>query len=365
MDRSDPLRSAAFDRRAEPLVSTTTWLRFPAVVRIDHASGEVLLVGDSDRAIDRLAKAASHRAEAPEPPRLHVNDADPPERHLARVRRAIELILAGDLYQVSLARRLDLRLEGDPLAAYATMAARSPAAYGAALELEGSWVLSTSPELLLRGPDQHGLIATEPIKGTRPRGDDEASDQRLKLELDADEKERAELAMILDVERNDLGRVARVGSVRIAHPPHVVTHRTIHHRKALLVARPRPDVTRRRLLEAMVPSGSVTGAPKIRAMEVIASLEAHRRGLYTGALGFAAHDGSFTLAMAIRTAVVRGRRDSYSGEYFTGGGIVADSQPDRELAETHWKAIVLSDDGEREGYFSRSRGISSTKLQGR
>jgi anthranilate/para-aminobenzoate synthase component I len=156
-------------------------------------------------------------------------------------------------------------------------------------------------------------------------------------ELDKDPKENAELTMIVDVERNDLGRVAVAGSVRVLRGPEVVTHRTVHHREALLTAYTKNTASRRDVLEAMVPSGSVTGAPKVRAMEVIANLETFRRGLYTGGFGSIGHDGSMTLAMAIRTVVIRGR----DGEYFTGGGIVADSDPHRELEETRWKAIQL------------------------
>jgi anthranilate/para-aminobenzoate synthase component I len=183
-----------------------------------------------------------------------------------------------------------------------------------------------------------GTLYTAPIKGTRPRGADAARDSALARELDADAKERAELAMIVDVERNDLGRVSAPGSVRVLAGPRVQTHRTVHHRAALIGGRARRDVTREAVIAAMVPSGSVTGAPKIRAMEVIANLESERRGLYTGAIGFLAHDGSATLAMAIRTAVLRGD----AGDYWTGGGIVADSDPAREVEETRWKSAQLA-----------------------
>lgn len=336
----------AAESRSAPLLDAPKWLRFPAVLRVDASTGEVLAVGESSRAVARLIGAVRHAAPSFEPPRLVVADADPPERHLARVARARELILAGDLYQVNLARRLDVRVEGEWLAAYAALARRAPPAYGAALNLGACRVLCTSPELALHGPvrvgsGQASWLYTEPIKGTRPRGRDAPSDEEESVELDACPKERAELAMIVDVERNDLGRVAQLGTVRLARPPAVVTHRTVHHRKALLAAELRDGVSRRELLEAMLPSGSVTGAPKIRAMEVIAELEAHRRGLYTGALGFAAHDGSFTLAMAIRTLVMSGQGERWQGEYHTGGGIVADSNPERELVETRWKAAQL------------------------
>ncbi len=143
--------------------------------------------------------------------------------------------------------------------------------------------------------------------------------------------------MIVDVERNDLGRVAVPGSVRVTSLPHVVTQRTVHHRLACVAARARPDCSREDILRALLPSGSVTGAPKVRAMEVIAALEPRRRGLYTGAIGHLAHDGTLTMAMAIRTAVLAGSE----GEYWTGGGIVADSDPAREVEETRWKALQL------------------------
>jgi anthranilate/para-aminobenzoate synthase component I len=181
------------------------------------------------------------------------------------------------------------------------------------------------------------MLFTAPIKGTRPRGKDAFEDRALVQELDQDPKERAELTMIIDVERHDLGRVSQVGSVRVLAGPEIVTHRTVHHRLALLAGRARADASREEVLASMLPSGSVTGAPKVRAMEVIARLEASRRGLYTGGIGFVAHDGGVTLSMAIRTAVLRGSE----GEYWTGGGIVADSDPAREVEETRWKAVQL------------------------
>ena len=143
--------------------------------------------------------------------------------------------------------------------------------------------------------------------------------------------------MILDVERNDLARVARPGSIELTVPPHVETHGTVHHRVATLRAALRASVTRREVLSWMLPSGSVTGAPKVRAMDLIAELEAERRGLYTGAFGYLAHDGSLELGMAIRTLSVKAGQ----GHYWAGGGIVADSQPALEVEETLWKAEAL------------------------
>jgi anthranilate/para-aminobenzoate synthase component I len=305
--------------------------------------------------IELLLDAPPARAPSPPRVRLEVIEDEPPGLHVARVHAVKELIARGDLYQVNIARRLRLALrEGDPLALHERLTRAAPSPFGALLALDGGVsVVSTSPELfLLAEPaggdghrigesrfisDNYGLIFTAPIKGTRPRGRDAVADAALARELEADPKERAELTMIIDVERNDLGRIALPGAVRVVGPPRVVTHRTVHHRVAWLSARARPDVSREAVLAAMLPSGSVTGAPKVRAMEVIAALEPRRRGLYTGAFGCVAHGGRLTLAMAIRTAVLVGSE----GEYFTGGGIVADSDPERELEETRWKAAQL------------------------
>ena len=342
------------ETRAAPMIARPRWFRYAAVAWFDRGAGRVLVVGESVAAAEGFARAlvraegasisGDPRARAGRAARVEVEDEEPPARHAERIARARELILAGDLYQVNLARRLRVVLrEGSALALHERLAGAAHAPLSAYLELGDVTVMSTSPELLLAAEAApgggFGELATEPIKGTRPRGAHAAADLALARELDADPKERAELAMIVDVERNDLGRVAQVGSVRIAAAPRVVTHRTIHHRVALVTARARPGLSREEVLRAIVPSGSVTGAPKVRAMEVIASLEARRRGLYTGGLGFVRHDGGVVLAMAIRT-VVLGAADG-EGEYWTGGGIVADSDPAREVEETRWKALQL------------------------
>ncbi len=338
------------DKRAAPLLSRPLWWRFDAVVCVDHDAGEVMVVGSCRRAVERLQQAAG-RAALPQSSTgalaVEVREAEPAAVHLTRISRAIELIVAGDLYQVNLARYLEVQLRsGDVLSLYGRLVATAPASYAALLELDDVVVLATSPELLLRatppldaatGEASFDRLVTEPIKGTRPRGVCAETDRQLARELDEDAKERAELAMIIDVERNDLGSVARAGSVRLSRPAHVVTHRTIHHRKARLVANARPDLSRQAVLEAMLPSGSVTGAPKISAMQLIAKLESRRRGLYTGGYGYVDHRGQVVLAMAIRTLVLKDGK----GGYFSGGGIVVDSDPETELRETGWKAIQL------------------------
>jgi anthranilate/para-aminobenzoate synthase component I len=335
----------AEDTRSPALISRPLWHRYPAVACVDHAAGLVLVVGEDERAADAFA-AALRRAASPVTAaelRIAVEEDEPAGWHAERVAAARALILRGDLYQVNLARRLRVALRaGAPVGLYERLVAAAPSPFSALLGLGETTVVSTSPELLLcaepaRDGAGLGALVTEPIKGTRPRGKHAAQDVALAEELEHDPKERAELAMIVDVERNDLGRVAEVGSVRVTAPPHVVTHRTIHHRLARVTARARAGVPRQDVLASMVPSGSVTGAPKIRAMEVIALLEARRRGLYTGGFGFVRHDGGVVLAMAIRTVLLAGNE----GEYWTGGGIVADSDPAREVEETRWKALQL------------------------
>lgn len=370
------------DQRPAASLARPEWHRYPAVACVDHLEGRVLAVGarrtDAEELAGLLRPASSVFAGAVvtrpasagrSAARFHLEaiDDEPLARHAERIAAARELIARGDLYQVNLARRIRVALRGgDPLDLMQRLGVAAPTPFAACLALgDDVTVVSTTPELLLRadplpagrfdrafGPVREssvvsggfGTLLTCPIKGTRPRGIDALDDAARVRDLDADPKERAELAMIVDVERNDLGRVAEIGSVRVLGPPRIVTHRTVHHREAWVAARARPGVSRAEVLAAMLPSGSVTGAPKVRAMEVIASLEPFRRGLYTGALGYVAHDGGVTLAMAIRTLVLFPREGmgSRQGEYLAGGGIVIDSDPEREVEETRWKALQLA-----------------------
>jgi anthranilate/para-aminobenzoate synthase component I len=330
------------DLRPAPHLVEPKWWRYAAVVEIDPRAGIVRVVGDDARRVSDLARAIGHGAPeatagARSSGRLRaLAEDDPPEAHVERVRRAQELIQAGDLYQVNLARRSRYAASGRPLDLYLAMAAAAPSAFGACLDLGETFVCASSPELFL-AVDPRGEIRTAPIKGTRPRGVDASDDRRLVRQLAESPKEQAELTMILDVERNDLGRVAVPGSVRLVRAPAIDTYRTIHHRAAELRSELRNDKSLLDVLKAMFPSGSVTGAPKVRAMEVIATLEPARRGLYTGAFGTVAYDGSLKLAMAIRVLTI------LNGEahYFAGGGIVADSDPEAELAETRWKGAQI------------------------
>jgi anthranilate/para-aminobenzoate synthase component I len=331
-------RPAAVERRPEPDLLRPLWRRYPTVIKIAR---EVEVIGADARAVDELAERLVRGLAAPPPtrarPSLRLRQrAEPGAAHAERIRRALELIRAGEIYQVNLARRFALEVTGRPWQLLQALTQGGLPPHACAVDWPELGVAMASPELFLR-LESDGRAWTRPIKGTRPRGADPAADAELARALDSDPKERAELAMVIDVERNDLGRLALPGRVRLAQPPGVETHATVHHRAATVEAALRPGVSREELLLAMLPSGSVTGAPKIRAMEVIAALEPVRRGLYTGAAGFLREDGGLELGMVIRTVTMRGGQ----GAYHAGGGIVADSDPEREVSETLWKAAAL------------------------
>jgi anthranilate/para-aminobenzoate synthase component I len=340
------------DDRPPCVLERPAWRRYAAVLRVDHRTGEVAVVGDDERSVERLARAlaaggadaarvrARGGAMAGEAARLVPLPPDEPDAaHVARVEEALRLIAAGDLYEVNLARRIPLSVRGDALALFTSLLGAAPAPWSFLQVLADNpaprVVCGTSPELALsvRGD----VLRTCPVKGTRPRGRDAADDARLASALDADPKERAELTMAVDVHRSDLGRVAVPGSVRVLGEPRVLAGRTVWSRVAEIVARRAPGASLEDVVRAVLPAGSITGAPKVRAMEVIARLEPWRRGAYTGAFGWVGCDGRLELAMAIRTLEWEG----HAGQYFAGGGIVADSDPARELEETRWKAAQL------------------------
>lgn len=249
-----------------------------------------------------------------------------------RVRRAHEYIAAGDIYQVNLTHTLTADWPDDPASFYPRLRAASPAPYSCFVRLGDTAVLSASPECFLRIEGRH--IETSPIKGTRPRGADDAAAAD---ELCSSEKERAELVMITDLERNDLGQVCRYGSVRVAALCQLQTFAQVHHLVSKVEGRLRDGVTALQAVRACYPGGSITGAPKKRAREIIAELEDAPRGIYTGAIGYIGRDGCAVFNIAIRTLVVRGGRAAFG----VGAGIVADSDPAAEYEETFHKAAGL------------------------
>ncbi len=270
-------------------------------------------------------------------------ELEEPERHLAAVGRALDYIVAGDIYQVNLARRLgcahSARLgEAPGLSLFSALESVAPAPFAIWLAdgESGTALVGNSPERFLRRTIA-GQVETWPIKGTRPR-DPSDSSHRNAAELLASAKDRAEHVMIVDLERNDLGRVCQTGSVEVLDLCQVLTLPTVYHLVTKVRGQLLPEVGLAELLRATFPGGSVTGAPKIRAMEIIDELEPARRGPYTGATGWLGAAGDLDLAVAIRTALIRDERLTL----WVGGGIVADSQPSAELAETWDKAQAFS-----------------------
>ncbi|HSQ60427.1 MAG TPA: aminodeoxychorismate synthase component I [Acidobacteriota bacterium] len=253
--------------------------------------------------------------------------------YLRVVERALEHIAAGDIYQVNLSQRFWVEPAPPPAALYRRLRAVAPAPFLAYAALpDGSAVASSSPERFfsIRG----SRIESWPIKGTRPRGRSPEEDLAMAEALRASEKDRAENLMIVDLERNDLGRVCRVGSIRVPALWEVATHSNVHHLVSRVVGELRDDAGPMEILGALFPGGSITGAPKIRSVEIIDALEPVRRGVYTGAVGYWDASGDADWNIAIRTVTV-GRG---AASFHAGGGIVADSTPEGEYEETLIKA---------------------------
>jgi para-aminobenzoate synthetase component 1 len=261
-----------------------------------------------------------------------------PAAYRAAVQRALDYIAAGDIYQVNLSQRFSQPMLGDPFDAYLELRRANPAPFAAYLNFPEAQVLSASPERFLRLDPATRLVETRPIKGTRPRGRTADEDEALAAELLASEKDRAENVMIVDLERNDLGRVADIGSVTVKGLCELESYATVHHLTSTVVARLREGLDAVDLLRATFPGGSITGAPKIRAMEIIDEQEPTARSVYTGAIGYFGFDGSLDLNIAIRTILVK----DGTAHFQTGGGIVADSDPEMEYRETLYKGAALA-----------------------
>ena len=254
------------------------------------------------------------------------------DSYRAAILRAKQYIAAGDIYQVNLSQRFQCEVDATPMEFYRALRESNPAPYCAYLDIGEAQIHSSSPECFLNIHDRH--VVTRPIKGTRPRGATSEEDARIAAELLASPKDNAELVMITDLERNDLGRVCEFGSVRVSELVRVETYATVHHLVSTVEGRLRNDVSPVDCVRACFPGGSITGAPKIRAMEIIDELEPHARGVYTGAIGFLGYNGLTHLNVAIRTVVQQGRELTFHA----GGGIVVDSEPDSEYDETLVKA---------------------------
>jgi para-aminobenzoate synthetase component I len=258
-----------------------------------------------------------------------------PEQYLEDVERCLEFIRAGDIFQVNLTHRLEADFCGDPFALYEALMLENPAPFAAFLSGEDLAVVSASPERFLKKTGNS--LEARPIKGTRARGTTYAEDQDRKLELEQSEKDRAENLMIVDLMRNDLGRVAKFGTVQVAELFNLEPHGAVWQMISTITAELKPEFSSVDVLRATFPPGSMTGAPKVRAMQIIEELEPVRRGVYSGVIGYVDLNGDFDLSVVIRSAIIAKNRIQIQA----GGAIVADSKPDAELEETYAKTRAL------------------------
>ena len=341
--------AAAFDDLELPDVN---WPTYDWWIEWDHSDHTASLHAATE---ERLAWAAARlTGPRPKPRWLRPHDVRPTSRaerfpapELGRgiqstfpaagyreaVRRVVEYIRAGDIFQANLSQRFSAPFEAHPWALYRALRAGSPAPFSAYLQHDDHAVVSHSPERFLR-LDRAGWVETRPIKGTRPRGRSLATDHELVDALLKSEKDRAEHVMIVDLLRNDLSRVSSPGTIRCDELMALESYPSVHHLVSTVTGHLAPGQGAADLIRATFPGGSITGAPKLRAMEIITELEPTARGVYCGAIGIWREDDALDLSIAIRTALVRDAQVSWSA----GGGIVADSDPEAEYQETLDKA---------------------------
>ena len=250
--------------------------------------------------------------------------------------RIKKYIYDGDVYQINFSQRFCADFGGDGVDLFDWQNWYNPSPFGAFIDSGDFQIVSASPELFVRIQD--GVITTRPIKGTRPRGSNEQVNKENQLGLLSSEKEKAELNMIIDLERNDLGRICEYGTIKVMEPRIIESYSTVFHAVATVQGKLRDEISFTDCLKAVFPGGSITGAPKIRAMEIIDELEPTQRGVYTGCIGFVGVDGNACLNIAIRTIIIK------DGVAYAqaGGGIVADSQAQAEWEETLTKAKALA-----------------------
>lgn len=327
----------------DPWLPSALVTAFPAALIIDHQERRTYFVDESDDASrwEQVCRDLEHSsAWRPEPWPLLTVTEEPAADYLEAVQRALGYIRDGDCFQANLSRGWRVRCARAPETGllYRRLREANPAPFAAWLRLPGAEVLSSSPERLISVRD--GVVETRPIAGTRRRDADSTKDQALSHELRVNAKEQAEHVMLVDLERNDLGRVARTGTVQVADFMTIESYRRVHHIVSSVQARLREGTTPGDLIRATFPGGTITGCPKIRSMQIIQELERRAaRGAYTGSCGYVSRHGVMDTNILIRTLVTRGREIRFR----TGAGIVADSDPEAELRETRHKARALLD----------------------
>jgi anthranilate synthase component 1 len=319
------------------------------LVVLDNLSGKLFLVvyadpreaGAYSRAQQRLQELLwMLRQPVVVPPEAPTAPSQPQsefseDAFIEAVERAKRYIFDGDIMQVVLSQRMSLPYHASPLSLYRALRALNPSPYMFYFDMGGFHVVGASPEILVRL--ESGMVTLRPIAGTRPRGASREQDAALERELLADPKERAEHVMLMDLGRNDVGRVAQVGSVRVTENMTIERYSHVMHIVSNVDGKLKPGLDAMAVLKATFPAGTVSGAPKVRAMEIIDELEPAKRGIYAGAVGYLGFNGDMDLAIAIRTAVVK------DGTLYVqaGAGIVADSVPKNEWVETQNKARAL------------------------
>jgi para-aminobenzoate synthetase component 1 len=336
-----PERAQDIDQLPEMMVGLYDW-----AVIVDHESGRSWLVGQGrseqttakwPELLQRLrvpvaqgkSKATPLRALQP------FESSVSKDEYFQALKRIHDYIDAGDCYQVNYTQRFAAPVEGDAWHAYVDIRKRNAIPHAAFMRLDEIEILSFSPERFLRLSGNR--VTTEPIKGTRPRGESASTDLALQDELYNSSKDRAENLMIVDLLRNDLGRVCQPGTIHVKDLFHLESFPTVHHLVSRIVGELREGEDALSLLRASFPGGSITGAPKIRAMEIIEELEPYRRGIYCGSIGYIGFNGNMDTSITIRTLVHR----EGQAHYWVGGGIVADSEPEEEYQECLDKAAVF------------------------
>ncbi len=325
----------------DPLLPTALAVRCPAAIIYDHLKHECSLVcedasefnaGQIQTDIEQLGC----KQPDPESHSIRVTDDDP-QQFTTAVTSAQRFIAAGDVYQANLSRQWTVAVPENLSSSslYESLCTANPGPFAGIARWQGTSIISSSPERLVRV--QKGVISTRPIAGTRRRGEDDAADEDLSSELFAHPKERAEHVMLIDLERNDLGRVCKAGTVEVNEMMVLESYTHVHHIVSNVRGELRDDVTPGQAIAAVFPGGTITGCPKVRCMQIIDELELAPRGAYTGSFGYLNRDGSLDLNILIRTMVKQGNEVTFRA----GAGIVADSEPRAELDETRAKAEGL------------------------
>ena len=323
-----------------------TYFMFPSeIIVFDHEEGTIDIIVYSEKnnqerveelrsAVETCAEEPVFRPRRPEAP-LPFESNFTKDSYQEIVERAKEYVYAGDVFQVVLSQRFKCRVEKEPIRIYKALRLTNPSPYMYYLRLNDLYILGSSPEILVKLTD--GVAISRPLAGTRPRGKTEKEDQSLEGDLLKDEKEVAEHIMLVDLARNDLGRVCEYGSVRVTELLQIERYSKVMHIVSHVVGQLMKGRDAFDLLRATFPAGTVSGAPKVRAMEIIDELEPSKRGVYAGAIGYFSFSGNMDMCIAIRTIVVK----DGMGYIQAGAGIVADSVPEKEYLETLNKASAL------------------------